>query len=281
LSFDGLRAMWERGNSDLNVFYYKVAEDNGPNPGPQGGANDSSFFGATYDWTFTNGWGTVGGYFLVGQDLNGNGPVFFPDSSLETYGIRWNRGTMNGDKLNMFDWNAEYALQGGDAGDPFLGPSVDLGGWIAEGWFGFNFNLGDSRGRVHVGALLISGDDFGTTDEVESFIPLYGDFHANNRLGDLDWIDVFGPSNITDFNVGYEHWFGSSHYVMAAYHMFQLTEDNGAPSDDIGDEIDFKYGYMYSKNLSFEAIVGQAMPGDAFTNDDSVQRVAVQAVLSW
>jgi len=282
LSFDGLRGMWNHGHSDLNVWYYKVAEDNGPNPGAQGGANDSDFFGASYDWNFNNGWGTVGGYALVGQDLNGNGPVFFPDSSVMTFGVRWNRPMMNGDKLNMFDWNAEYAMQSGDAGDPFGGsPSTDLSGWIGEAWFGFNYNLASSHGRVHVGLLATSGDDFATTDESEAFIPMYGDFHAYNRFGDLDWIDVFGPANITDINVGYEHWFGTSHYVMAAYHMFTMTEDNGAPSDDLGDEIDLTYRYTYSKNLGFEFTIGQAMPGDAFLNQDDVQRITAQARLNW
>ena len=281
LSFDGARVMWNHGHSDLNVFYYKVAEDNGPNPGAQGGANDSDFFGATYDWNFNNGWGTVGGYFLVGQDLNGNGPVFTPDSSVETYGVRWNRGMMNGDKLNMFDWDVEYAMQSGDQFDPaVVVPSIKLGGWIGEGWFGFNYKVGDSHGRVHIGTLMTSGDKL-TSTKNESFIPLYGDFHANNRFGDLDWIDVFGPSNITDYNIGYDHWFGTMHHVMAAYHKFKITESNGAPSDDLGDEIDLGYDYMYSKNLSIQVLVGQASPGNAFTNQDSVQRVAVQALLHW
>ena len=55
LSFDGLRGMWTRGNNDLNLFYYKVAELNYYLPGPDGGANDSGFFGATYDYNFANG----------------------------------------------------------------------------------------------------------------------------------------------------------------------------------------------------------------------------------
>jgi hypothetical protein len=281
-SFDGLRGMWKHGNNDLNLFYYKIAEDNFIGPGTDGGANDSDFFGATYDYNFASGWGTVGGYVLLGQDLDGNGPVFFPDSKVITYGGRWNRGMMNGDKLNMFDWNIEAAGQAGDVGEPAGGPSVDLKAYVAEGWFGWNFNVGNSHGRVHAGIYLSSGDDTSTTDEIESFTPMYGDFHANNRLGDLDWIEQFGVSNVTDINVGYEHWFGDRHYVMAAYHMFTVTEDNGAPSDDIGDEIDLGYGFMYSKNLSFQVTLGQVSPGDVFGPDtDPVERVTGQAKLRW
>lgn len=287
LSFDGARGMWAHGNHDLNFFYYKIAEDNYYIPGPAGGANDSDLFGATYDYNFSNGWGTVGGYLLIAQDLAGIGPITAADSKLNTIGARWNRGMMNGDKLNMFDWNIEVAAQTGDAGEPaFPNPSIDLGGWIAEGWFAFNYKAGNTHGRVHIGTLMTSGDKTSSADKFEGFIPLYGDFHANNRFGDLDWVDntasFFSGSNITDYNIGYEHWFGESHYVMAAYHMFKATEDNGAPSDDLGDEIDLKYGYQYSKNLAFEVTVGQANPGDAFGgNTDGVQRATAQAKLSW
>lgn len=280
LSFDGLRGMWHHGSNDLNFFYYKIAELNGPNPGPQGGANDSDLFGATYDWTFKK-WGTVGGYVLIGQDLGGAGPVGFPDSKVNTYGVRWNRPMMDGDKLNMFDWDVEYAMQNGDAGGPFGGTKTTLGGWVGEGWFAFNFKAGNSHGRAHIGTLITSGDDTSTA-KFEGFIPLYGDFHAHNRFGDLDWVDLFGAANITDFNVGYEHWFGDTHYVMAAWHTFKMTKSNGNPNDKLGDEIDLTYGYMYSKNLSFQVTLGQAMPGDAFgPNPDNVERITAQALLNW
>jgi hypothetical protein len=282
LSFDGLRGMWTRGNNDLNLFYYKVAELNYYLPGPDGGANDSGFFGATYDYNFANGWGTVGGYALFGQDMAGGGPVFTPDTKLMTFGARWNRAMMNGDKLNMFDWNIEAAMQTGDAFEPEDAPAIDLAGYIVEAWFGFNYNLGNTHGRVHAGLLMTSGDDFDTDDEYEGFLPLYGDFHAYNRFGDLDFIEQFGLANITDINVGYEHWFGDRHYVMAAYHMFTLTEDNGAPDDDIGDEIDLTYGFQFSKNLAFQVTAGQFSPGDAFGPDaDTVERVTAQAKLTW
>ena len=201
LSFDGLRGMWQHGHSDLNVFYYKLAEDNGPIPGPQGGANDSDLFGATYDWKFET-MGTVGGYLLFGQDMAGAGPVGDSDSSIVTYGARWNRGMMNGDKLNMFDWNIEAAGQSGDIGDPSApNPSIDIAGWIVEGWFAFNFQAGDTHGRVHIGTLMTSGDKTPTTGpdtKDEDFYTYFGDFQEYNRFGDLDWVDAAGQANPGD-----------------------------------------------------------------------------------
>lgn len=293
LSFDGVRGMWQHGASDLNVFYYKLSEENcfrcftvdGSGPGASA---DSNLWGATYDWTFKK-WGTVGGYLLFSQDLGGDGPVIFPDSSLQTYGVRWNRGMMTDDHLNMFDWNIEYAMQSGDVGEPFAGtPATDISASILEAWFAFNFNAGSSsHGRVHIGTLITSGQDPTSTD-AEDFVPLFGDFHANNRFGDLDWVDQFGPHNITDFNVGYEHWFGDAHSVMFAYHMFSDTESAvGQPEDKIGDEIDLRYTYRYSKNLGFEVGLGQASPNDDYwaffglPTTDPVQRMTFMAKLGW
>lgn len=288
LSFDGVRGMWQHGSNDLNVFYYRTAENHYPFGG--GGSVDSNLYGATYDWHFQDGWGTVGGYLLIGQDGGGSGPVFYPDSKVNTFGARWNRPMADkiDSTLNMFDWNVEYAVQRGDIGQPTGGPKTDISASVAEAWFGFNFNAGSStHGRVHVGTLMTSGDDANTTDKYEGFIPLYGDFHAYNRFGDMDFIDEFGPVNITDFNVGYDHWFAENHHVGIAYHKFKLTEKNGATEDDLGDEIDLKYCYKYSKNVSFQALLGQENPGKALeaefgvTKSDAVQRVLGQVVLTW
>ncbi len=291
LSFDGARGMWQHGSSDLNVFYYKIADPNCFSLLCAGlaASNDTNLWGATYDWKFKT-WGTVGGYVMIGQDLGGAASGV-PDTAVNTYGARWNRGMMTDDKLNMFDWNIEYAMQGGDFGGPDVSviPETTLSAWIGEGWFAFNYKAGDSHGRVHIGTLMTSGDDITSTDD-EDFVSLFGDFHANNRFGDLDWVDSFGAHNITDYNIGYEHWIGEAHYVMFAYHMFQDTEDFfiGQTENKIGDEIDLKYGYMYSKNLAFEVAIGQASPNDDywafFTGGapaDAVQRAYVQAKLAW
>jgi len=301
-AFDGVRGMWQHGSNDLNFFYYKILEGNNPYvTGLVNGVQDTSLFGATYDWNFKT-MGTVGGYWIVAQQLQPTGGTKF-----DTYGARWNRGMMTGDKLNMFDWNIEYAMQSGDEN-----PTTTIGGWIGEGWFAYNFKVGDSHGRVHIGTLMTSGDKTTGTDagnKDEDFFNLFGDFHANNRFGDMDWIDSSalsanfdhnGPHNITDYNIGYEHWIGSEHYVMFAYHMFSLTEANGAPNDKIGNEIDLKYGYQYSKNLSFEVMLGQMSPDsktfvdqvavpDPGPNDfpkvdtahDAVTRAAIQAKVRW
>jgi hypothetical protein len=282
-SFDGARLMWQGGKFDVNGFYYKIAENNVFDPG----AVDSDLFGATLDWGQGGSWGTIGGYVIAAQDMDGFGPIFVPDSKLYTIGAHWMRPMMSGEgTMNAFDWNAEVAFQTGDAGDPDL-PTVDLSGYVGEGWFGWNFGGDRSHGRVHVGIFMSSGDDPNTTDEVEDFIGLYGDFHTNNRLGDLDFIESsVGPHNLTNVNAGYQHWFGD-HSFYGAVHYNMLTEDEGFTDDKLGLEVDLGYAYQYSKNLTFSVLLGQFMPDTGLeefaglTESDPVTRINAGLELRW
>jgi alginate export protein len=286
-SFDGVRGMWQAGKSDLNAFYYKIAEDSFFDGF---GAVDSAIFGATYDYGFDGGWGKVGGYVIAAQDGFGLGPIGVDDSKLYTIGAHWMRPNMTGEgTMNAFDWNAEVAFQTGDAGDPFAAPGVDLSGYVFEGWFGWNFGGDRSHGRVHAGVFMSSGDDPDTADEFEAFTPLYGDFHANNRLGDLDFLeqgDLGGGANITNVNAGYQHWFGD-HSFYGAVHYNLLTEDTGFTDDKLGLEVDLGYAYQYSKNLSFNVLLGQFMPDTALeeaflvTESDPVTRINAGLELRW
>ena len=288
-SFDGARMMWQAGKSDLNAFYYKIAEANDFFFSAAGGAVDSDLFGATYDYGMGGSWGTFGGYVIVAQDMDGFGPIFTADSKLYTIGAHWMRPMMSGEgTMNAFDWNAEVAFQTGDFGDPdtTFGEG-DLSGYVAEGWFGWNFGGDSSHGRVHAGFYMASGDDVDTDDEFEGFTPLYGDFHANNRLGDMDFVETLtGGSNITNVNVGYDHWFGD-HQVYAAVHFNMLTEDLGLSDDSLGTEVDLGYAYQYSKNLTFNVLLGQFMPGDGLeegfllTESDPVTRINAGVTLRW
>jgi len=283
-SFDGARLMWQAGKNDLNAFYYKIAEDNLFDAG----AVDSDLFGVTYDYGMGGKWGSFGGYVIAAQDMDGFGPIFIPDSKLYTVGAHWMRPQMSGEgTMNAFDWNAEVAFQTGDAGDPFGAPGVDLSGYVFEGWFGWNFGGDRSHGRLHAGVFMTSGDDPNTTDEIEDFNPLYGDYHANNRLGDLDFLESgVGPHNITNVNVGYQHWFGD-HSFLAAVHYNMLTEDTGFTDDKLGIEVDLGYNYQYSKNLMFEVNLGQFMPDDGLeefaglTDSDPVTRINAGLKLTW
>lgn len=284
-SFDGLRGMWNHGHSDLEWFYYKVAEDSAFDAG----AVDSDLYGVTYDWTFDKTWGKVGGYVIAAQDLDGFGPIGLPDSKLYTIGAHWTRPMTGGEgTLNMFDWNVEVAYQTGDALDPAAAAvAFDLEGDVEEGWFGWNFGNDKHHGRVHLGVYRSSGDDPNTTDKVETFTPLFGDFHANNRLGDMDFIEsTLGAGNITNINAGFQYWLGR-HSFMAAVHYNMLTDDTGFTDDKLGTEIDLGYGFQYSKNVSFNASIGEFMPDTGLeeffglTASDPVERATAEMTLRW
>ncbi len=287
-SFDGLRAWWSGENWRVDGFYHKTFEGNlssaqgfsAPGFFVNGGSEDENLWGFTFDWNFDKKWGTFGAYLLSEQSLDF-------DEKLDTYGARWTR--MANVEESHFDWNIEAAFQSGDFGDPIFGsPALDLSGDVIEGWFGYSFKHGDSSSRVHVGYWNSSGDDQATTNEDEGFSSLFGDFHANNRLGDSDWEDTLwgGPSDIEDISLGYA-WNGGKHMFGVAYHMFTWNEaaSYGSPEDDIGDEIDVNYNYRMNDNLSFGVLVASWSPGKVWDGPgfsaDSIARYVAQTEIRW
>lgn len=288
LTFDGARGWYGAEKWDINFFYYKLLETNfnptlyalSPLPFSEA-SSDVNFFGASFDWKFDPKFGQLDVYYLQVQDLRGSAAPSAAGAEIQTYGARWGKLYAH-DTTDMFDWNIEYAAQSGDTGSGIA--KTDLSGDVIEGWFGFNFGSG-AHHRVHVGYLKASGDD-STTSDNEAFIPLFGDNHAYDRLGGLDSTPL---SNVEDINVGYTVWFGQDHHhsFMAAIHQLSLAEtDTLTGEDDLGMIWDVNYGYMMTKNLSFEIGLSQGQAGDeqdalAGGSADNASRYYAQARLRW
>lgn len=282
-SFDGGRGMWTTDRYDVNFFYYKIFEFNqvqGCGFCNDGTSEDANLFGATLDWKVGEDTGTFGAYLMRFQELG-------ISTAWWDIGARWARMP---DKEKNFDWNAELVLQNGEAASGLL----DIKGFAAEGWFGYSFG-GGGRHRVHLGALIASGDDDITDTDLDDFIPLFGDDHAYNRLGDADFFTV---TNITDVNLGYKFMSeNEKHSFAASAHAFTMTEEittSAFPAnpvnsgfgpgplvpneDDLGTEIDLKYSYKFADNTKLSVGVANLAPGDAFGPDaDDVLRVYAQA----
>lgn len=279
-SFDGIRGWFGGDAYEVNLFYYKIFENNvfqGIGFVGNGGSVDQNYFGGTADWNLGDGGGKVGAYVTKFQGHNF-------DASWWTLGGHYTRMPS---KENAFDWNAELAIQSGEfSGGP------DIKGHIFEGWVGYGFGEG-GRHRIHVGTLIASGDDNPSDGDIEDFFSLFGDIHAWNRLGDADFFTI---TNITDWNAGWKyvtesekHWFG------VAVHKFALTEELGAdpvnsffgPSpvtldDDLGTEIDLKYGHKFAENTKISVGLARFDPGDAYgPSTDDVLRLYGQVKVRW
>lgn len=287
LSFDGVRLTLDYEMTDVDIFYYNVAERNvpfgsllTPNIPINGGSDDVTFTGVTLDFSIGDSGQAIEPYILYYKDANeGFNPLTgMPKYSTWTIGALWDRPPSED---SAFDWSLEAAFQSGEAGTTDL----DVGGSLIEGWFGFSFGGGS---RVHIGGLTQSDDSAGGgANAFDFFVPLFPDLHANNRLGDSDLIANFGVNpfvlnsfstntfhNITNYNIGYG-WTGGPHGFDFAYHVFIRTEDFGG-EDDLGSEWNLKYDYDYSHNMAFEVGLAGFMPGDFFDialgpTDDSLR----------
>jgi hypothetical protein len=252
-----------------------------------------TFAGASVDFTIGEA-GTLEPYVLMLRD------GIYDDSGgkLYTLGARFGRDIPMADDDRAWDWNVEAAQQFGD----FEPGGVDesFGGNIVEAWLGFNFGESDSHHRLHVGALYASGDEDALDGDFDSFVPMFPDDHANNRLGDLDLfgdggfgLNIVGDllvtdfsivtsamSNVTDLNVGWE-WWGEKSSVMVAAHVLSTSEDLGT-EDEIGNELDARYGYEYTNHVAFELGAANLFAGDLLGTDaDDILRGWAQVRLRW
>ena len=218
--------------------------------------------GATVSWDVAENQG-ITPYILFARD----GLI---DNSFYTIGADYGRAaTMD----TVFDWNLEVAAQFGDIG------TLDAGGSVIEAWWGYGW--GDKgHHRVHLGGYLASGDDDASDSDADGFVPLFGDGHAMNRLGDLDFI---GASNVTDLNVGYRYTSDDeNHSFNFSVHDFTVTDEMAGADDDLGTEFNINYGFQYSRNTAIEIGVATLSSGDALgTSADDVQRAWAQLKVTW
>ncbi|NIL99742.1 MAG: alginate export family protein [Acidobacteria bacterium] len=273
--FDGVRAMIDLEKTDLDIFFYNVEErDITADFGGVPGSNDTKLGGVTANFEVAEDQ-KIEPYVLYYHDGSPAGPASY---ELYTVGALYMRPA---DDDRKFDWSVEAAFQKGDVNDPSACPGgtpCDLKSSIFEGWFGYSWG-DDSRHRVHVGALAIGdGDD---PVDAEFFMSIAPDTHR--RAGAMD-LFTEGPGtsflgtdsfhNLTTYNVGYA-FTGERHGVSATYHDFTLTEDFGAPADELGQEIDVIYNFKLKEKVGFELGVAQFMPDDVFVApaDDDPFRV--------
>jgi len=304
LSYDGVRLWWDFESWELDGFYYNMSENN------EGclsfcGSDNVDFFGVTANFMAGENI-EIEPYVLNFRSQTPIDATFQDKANFFTFGGRATRAIDSREDLEdgRWDWNAEIALQDGDIGPSFAESSHSA--WLAEGWLGYNWACGDNgRSRVYAGLLMSSGDpeDAGglpDDGDHENFLFLFTDFHSNNRLGDSDLEEIFFSaaaadaafvaffsSGVTDYNFGYEY-VGERHGLLAAYHLFSLTEENCVGltcDDDLGQELDIRYTYAYSSQLGFEVGVADFMPGDAVLNtfggDDDALRIWGQARLRF
>jgi len=288
ISLDGVRATWNFESGPLDAFWFRTNETFENDA-------DTDFLGAHYTWDDVIENGDIGiyGYYLREDTVSGTGR-----EDLFTLGGRV--GRIREGESGMV-WNAELAFQLGTLGNSgVMGDDADVSALGFEGWFGYNWNTGDSdhtlQGKVYYG----SGDDDDTDDEANGFNTLFQDFHdSTNRLGVAD---VVAGSNVMAISLGYNFEHGA-HSVLVEVFDFATAEasqdshlnvgptqvgfsafglpgtfdgvaitsgdpDGAGPldantEDSIGQEIDVVYNFDYTDNLSFGAGLGYFMPGQA------------------
>jgi len=177
-----------------------------------------------------------------------------------TLGARANKDAEAG--KNGFAWNAELAMQSGDFSQgTTLVDKGDISTMGFEGMFGYNLHSGNNDHLFRFQYVMASGDkDPADPDKVESFNPLFQDYHQRYGLS-----DIFSFSNLTAMSLGWnmrmkDHCFGVDLWD------YQLSEDMIDPYGDkqnaLGSEVDAYWKLQYNPNTQIMAGLAYFMPGD-------------------
>jgi hypothetical protein len=307
ISHDGAVANWKLKKVNLMLWYTR------PNEGSVSGfaidrtpdqvnffnnANTQNFLGGYATWT----WKKDQNFDVYLMDLRQRGITAVTPTTIDTLGARYAHDTTT---KNGFIWNLEYAKQLGKISKTATSAvaDADFDGHAIEGWFGFNWKMGKNVHRVYGRYEQASGDKTNTTDKIESFQPMFGDFH--NRLGRGDWFALQDASTglgsggvgvttggIQATSIGYNGFYNDKHELGVAFWKYKTDQDvaigGGNTENDLGSAIDFWYGFNYSRNTNFVVSVSQLKPGDLLKavgptvgKDDSVQRVYAQMRLRF
>jgi len=248
-----------------------------------------TFLGGYATWTFNKDQSFD--VYLMGLDTKAI-------SNVQTVGARYAHDVVG--KTGFF-WDVEAAKQFGKAS---YAADSKAEGNVVEGWFGYNWRSGKNNHRVYGRLENASGDDTGTTDKFEGFVPMFGDFH--NRTGHGDWFQLAnaptnlggggidgaaGGAGLQAWSAGYTGYYSDKHEFGVAYWKYTLDQNetlSGNDDDDLGNSTDIWYGYNYSKNATFTVSLSQLSPGKALKDisatgnlDDTVTRLYGQVRLRF
>jgi hypothetical protein len=235
---------------------------------------------------------TVGGYFAHVIDRRGTwfnnwaqyyGAPASPgaiEATLDTLGVHYTG------KLGPVNLMAEVDLQMGDVSFPAT--KVDFSGQQIV----LQANMPIDALTVNATVAMATGDDPNTTDEIEEFIPfldrdphmtLVYEYYMNTAAGRKNT----GFANTTAFGLGAKYKINKMFTVGADLWMLsadqQFSNNGGAPSDEIGNEIDVRFDVNLYDQLSLLVIYGHFMPGAGYENaaGEADDATAWHGVLSY
>jgi hypothetical protein len=204
----------------------------------------------------------------------------------------------------MFDYNAEGAMQFGDANLWVSSESGDFEGWAANLLAGFTLTGVDYTPRIEAEYAYFSGPgDIYNDNDMEMFMKLFSDVHygALNLGQNLDC----KATNLHIFKLGASAKPCEKSKVRADLYYFLLAEDGsdtgagtfGVPQfavpsseydDEVGMELDLAVDYQYTEDLLLTAGWAHFFADNAIENswgggvaDDDVDYIYVDAQLTF
>ena len=246
--FDAIKLMYNTDAFGVDLFTAKL-DENGA------GSDDGTFNGlyATVKSIPMN----VLDLYLLQKDNNVSG------QNMLTYGLRIAGGAMN------IDWNAEYAMQGGDAN---AAQSQDANMFVLKA----GYTLPEvSSLRIGAEYDFASGQESGSSD-VTAFDQLYPTNH--DKYGVSDIYNTLSNLSAWSLNVSAKPAEGVK--LVAEYWDLSTDEEYASGEDHLGSEFNIQAWYALSTNVDLHAYWARFMP-DSNIGDDDADNVTVQLAVKF
>lgn len=233
-SFDAIRLMLDREWGGVDLFASRLQ-------GSLGNAYSQNFYGLYGEIEFgKNHRGDF--YALLDNDTE---PIPSGPDSGSAQLNRFTLGTFLRGSVSPIEYEAEFAYQGGEAGDRAGLRSV--GAMLLSGTVAYR------NGSVHVGGLytLLSGDDNPQDDRREAFNTLFGTNHKFYGL--IDYVPgAYIESGLQDFAVFTGMKFSDKTRLDLEGHLLLTAVDIGS-ENALGKELNAVVQHRYNAALAFNA----------------------------
>jgi hypothetical protein len=225
-SFDGITAVYNQDTYNVTFLMLKVAEADAALGATGLGVDlDTDLYGIYGSYTGLEN-NVIDGYWLyVRTGLPGD------NSELHTIGARI------AGSANRFDYEGEIAVQTGDTGTA----GSDFDGLAINTELGYTFDT-DLQPRIFGGITLFTGSDG-------------GDIGFNRLFSDWEYSEFISNGDLTNAQIlrlGFSLQATEKIGLSAVIAHFELDEDAGFATDDIGDEFGLYATYQYSDDVALE-----------------------------
>lgn len=273
VAFDAIKATLDYNPLTIDLLYSKVSRS-GTNT-----ADDIDLYGVNAGYKFNQWDAEAEAYYFRKQDRTGSGAgTRYPVNVVDTIGGRGSLVPI--ENLNLF---GEIAYQFGKYAATTATTQTDRAAWAVNAGADYTFKKVTWEPKLGFEYVFYSGEEATATGDYNAWDAMYrGKFDSLIRefstsfYGTTDGSDAAGTSNQHQFLISGIVKPLDSLTAKVTWDIVRAEETYVAGrSKDIGDEVDLRLTYDYTKDVQFDLLAGWFVPGDYYQSPNDSTATAV------